>query len=621
VSTDASPAGASQPSRERILAVLRQYWGYDDLRPHQEAAIRASLGRRDSLLVLPTGGGKSLCFQIPAAMRAGADIVVSPLISLMQDQVDGLRTCAYPAVALNSGATPKQLAEAESKIRSGEARLIYAAPERLFSPRTLDLLASVRINSIVVDEAHCISHWGHDFRPEYRRLTELRRRFPGASWHAFTATATRRVRDDIVHQLGLRDPEILVGDCDRPNLIYRVAPRTSARAQLLEALRRHEDQAAIVYCISRKDTERTAEWLASQGLSAAPYHAGLSPERRRRIQDDFMRERLHVVVATVAFGMGVDRSDVRCVVHMAMPKSIEHYQQEAGRAGRDGLDAECVLLYSSADPEKWRQLMLRSASESGADEVPAHQLELLGHMQDFCARMRCRHAALAEYFGQSLSSDNCGACDVCLGENEVVEDATVISQKIISAVARLEGRFGAAHVVDVLTGAARQRIRSLGHDRLSVFGILAGTPAPVLRSFIDQLIDARALARADGEFPLIRLTPDSRDFLKGERDVTLLRPRTATRTRAARPSREASWEGVDPDLFDRLRALRREIAEERGVPAYIVFGDQVLRDLARVRPADHSQMLEVKGIGPRKLEEFGDAFLECMRNEASATGD
>ncbi len=619
MSTEARTIQGEHPAdaRERILGALGQYWGYDELRPHQEAAINASLDGRDSLVVLPTGGGKSLCFQIPAALRTGADIVVSPLISLMQDQVEALRTCGYPAVALNSAASPAQNARAEEQIRAGEASLIYAAPERLLSMRTLSLLDGAHINAIVVDEAHCISHWGHDFRPEYRRLTELRRRFPSATWHAFTATATQRVRDDIAHQLGLRDPEILVGDCDRPNLTYRVAPRTSARDQVLEAIRRHDGHAAIVYCISRKDTERTAEWLKGKGVNAAPYHAGLSAERRARVQRDFMAEKLSVVVATVAFGMGVDRSDVRCVVHMAMPKSIEHYQQEAGRAGRDGLPAECVLLYSSYDPEKWRQLMMRSAQETGQDELPEHQLELLDHMRSFCARMKCRHQALAEYFDQSLDSENCGACDVCLGENQAADDAPVIAQKIISCVARLDGRFGAAHVADVLLGSTKERIRTLGHDTLSVHGILAGTPSPVLRSYIDQLIDAGALQRIGEEYPLLQLTDDSLAFLRTEREVSLLTPKAAARAKAPRASESASWEGVDEQLFDRLRTLRREIAEQRGVPAYIVFGDQVLRDLARVRPADRSQMLEVKGIGPRKLEEFGEAFLGCI-NGANA---
>jgi ATP-dependent DNA helicase RecQ len=328
------------------------------------------------------------------------------------------------------------------------------------------------------------------------------------------------------------------------------------------------------------------------------------------VQDSFMREQLDVVVATVAFGMGVDRSDVRCVVHMAMPKSIEHYQQEAGRAGRDGLEAECLLLYSSADAAKWRQLITRSALEAGADGPPEHQLRMLDHMQRFCSSMRCRHAMLAQYFGQDYGEHPCEACDVCLGENELAEDATVITQKILSCVARVQGRFGAAHVVDVLRGSGKERIRRLGHDGLSVFGLLKDTPTPLLHSYVDQLIDAGAINRTEDDMPVVRLTQASKDFLKGAREVTLRRPKMVQRATA--PRGEANWEGVDQKVFERLRALRRQLAEEHQVPAYIIFGDQTLRELARLKPRDHTQMLQVKGVGQRKLEAYGDAFLACI---------
>jgi ATP-dependent DNA helicase RecQ len=607
VETAATPTG---DLRERMLAMLSRHWGYDSLRPLQEEAVMAGIEGRDSLVVLPTGGGKSLCYQLPPLLRGGTDLVISPLISLMKDQVDGLEACGYPAVALNSGMSDKEQRRAEHEIAEGTARLVFAAPERVFNYRTLGLLKQADVRSIVIDEAHCISHWGHDFRPEYRRLTQLRSALPDASWHAFTATATERVREDIAAQLSLRDPAILVGDCDRPNLVYRVLPRVSARDQLLEVLQRHADEAAIVYCISRKDTEKTADWLNSQGVHAAAYHAGLAPQARQRIQDAFMAERLHVVVATVAFGMGIDRSDVRCVVHLAMPKSIEHYQQEAGRAGRDGLEAECVLLYSSADVQRWRRLMDRAGQEAGDDCAPEHQVELLEHMRRFCASMTCRHRALSEYFGQPFDADNCGACDVCLEESTRVEDAVVVAQKILSCVARLRESFGAAHVVDVLRGSGKEKIRRMGHDALSVYGLMADIPAPALQSFIEQLIDQGALARTEGDRPILRMTGDSGAFLRGERDVTLRCPRVVER--AAGRHSDASWEGVDRELFERLRALRREIAHERGVPAYIVFGDGVLREMARIRPTSRAQLLEVKGVGSRKLEEFGDFFLACI---------
>ncbi len=600
----------AEAHRESILEHVRRHWGYDTLRPLQDEAINANLEGRDSLVVLPTGGGKSLCYQVPPLVHGGIDVVVSPLISLMKDQIDGLLACGYPAVALHSGMSPEDQAESERAIERGDARLLFAAPERLLTSRTRDLLRQCKPRSIVIDEAHCISHWGHDFRPEYRRLTELRRTLPDANWHAFTATATERVREDILRQLDLRDPVVLVGDCDRPNLTYRVIPRVSPKPQLLEAIRRHNEQAVIVYCISRKSTESIAEWLNQHGVDAAAYHAGLSASQRRRVQDRFMQERLHVVVATVAFGMGIDRSDVRCVVHMAMPKSIEHYQQESGRAGRDGLEAECVLLYSSADVMSWRRLMDHAAYDAGEAGAPEHQIELLEHMRRFCSSMQCRHRSLAAYFGQTFERDNCGACDICLDECKVIDDGVVVTQKILSCVARLHSRFGAAHVVDVLRGSNKEKIRSMRHDSLSVYGLLADTPAATLQSYIDQLCDLGALVRTSGDRPILQLASEAGEYLKGEREVSLRRPVAVSRSRAGRG--EADWEGVDRELFDRLRSIRRELAEERGVPAYVIFGDQTLRGLAQRKPRSLGEMLEVKGVGQRKLEEFGAQFLAAI---------
>lgn len=599
---------------ESVHDALKTYWGYETLRPLQESAIRASIEGRDSLVVLPTGGGKSLCYQLPALMRDGYDVVVSPLISLMKDQVDGLIASGVPAVAVHSGMSPDEQDAALRAVEAGEARLLFAAPERLLTSRMRSLLARTKPNAIVIDEAHCISHWGHDFRPEYRRLTDLKSVVPDAAWHAFTATATAQVREDIAQQLGLRDAETLVGECDRPNLIYRVLPRVDARGQLLEAVKRHEHEAVIVYCLSRKDTETTAGWLKARGVEAAAYHAGLSPNVRQRVQDRFMQERLQVVCATVAFGMGVDRSNVRCVVHMAMPKSIEHYQQEAGRAGRDGLEAECLLLYSSADVLSWRRLMTRSAHEAGEESMPEHQNELLERMRRFCSSMRCRHAMLAEYFDQSLDGDGCGACDVCLSESEAVEDAPVVAQKILSAVARLNSSFGAAHVIDVLKGSRKEKLTRFGHDQLSVHGLMKGEAVPVLHSYIDQLCDLGALERTPGDRPVLRLTSESTRYLKGEPETVLRRPNVAETRSGRERSRHAEddWEGVDRDLFERLRVLRREIAEEREVPAYVVFGDATLREMARIKPQSLAQLREVKGVGSKKLSTFGDVFLEAI---------
>ena len=353
-------------SKTDILATVHRYWGFSELRPLQEQAIRAGLERRDSLVVMPTGGGKSLCYQVPAELARRTDIVVSPLISLMKDQVDGLRESGYPAGALYSGMPLDTLRETEAQIAAGRYRLVFVAPERLLTPRFLQLIERLQVRAFAIDEAHCISHWGHDFRPEYRQLAELKIRFPQASVHAYTATATARVREDIAEQLRLQNPAVLVGTFDRPNLVYRIVPRVDAQTQVLQVLRRHPGDAAIVYCISRKDTEAMAEWLRANRLRAAFYHAGMEADERRRTQDAFASEEIDVVAATVAFGMGIDRSNVRCVIHAAMPKSIEHYQQETGRAGRDGLEAECVMLYSAADVLRWESLIEKSAADASA---------------------------------------------------------------------------------------------------------------------------------------------------------------------------------------------------------------------------------------------------------------
>src|SRR5499426_4153602 len=386
-------------SKSDILATVQRYWGFSALRPLQEQAIRASLERRDSLVVMPTGGGKSLCYQVPAELGLRTDIVVSPLISLMKDQVDGLREAGYPAGALYSGMPLDALRQTEAQLEAGRYRLVFVAPERLLTPRFLQLIEHLQIRAFAIDEAHCISHWGHDFLPEYRQLAELKARFPQASVHAYTATATERVRTDMLAQLRLKNPTVLIGTFDRPNLVYRIMPRVDAQMQVLQVLRRHPGEAAIVYCISRKDTEAMAKWLQASRLRAAFYHAGMEANERRRTQDAFASEEIDVVAATVAFGMGIDRSDVRCVIHAAMPKSIEHYQQETGRAGRDGLPAECVMLHSGGDVVRWKRIMELGAQEQGtAPEVLAAQFALLDEMQRFATAARCRHRAISEYF-------------------------------------------------------------------------------------------------------------------------------------------------------------------------------------------------------------------------------
>ena len=591
---------------------VRRVWGFDQLRPLQEEAIRAGIDRRDSLVVLPTGGGKSLCYQVPPLIAERTDIVLSPLISLMKDQVDGLRTCGYPAVALHSGLTPREQSEAVSQIREGKCRLVFVAPERILSPGFLEIIEKLEVRAFAIDEAHCISHWGHDFRPEYRRLAELKQLFPGASMHAYTATATKRVRQDIVEQLQLTDPTILVGTFDRPNLTYRVVPRVDVHHQVADVVRRHENEAVIVYCLSRKDTERMADSLRGAGFDAQAYHAGMESDERRRIQDAFADETLNIITATVAFGMGIDRSNVRCVIHATMPKSVEHYQQETGRAGRDGLEAECVLFYSGGDVMRWKSLLAHSAEDSPDSEaILAAQTQLLGQMQRYGSALVCRHRMLSEHFDQAYAKSNCRGCDVCLNEMEGVEDATVTAQKILSCVARVEQRFGVGHVVDVLLGTNTERIRDLGHERLSTYGLLKDVDRKTLINWTHQLVDSGVLARTEGDRPILQLNETSWEVLHGERTVMLTTPKKGklAKTRAA----VESWEGVNRDLFEHLRDLRRELAQQGAVPAYVIFNDATLRDMARVRPTTSDEFLSVHGVVQSKLTQFGPRFLAAIR--------
>ncbi len=603
---------SSNWSTADILATVRRYWGFSELRPLQEQAIRAGLEGRDSLVVMPTGGGKSLCYQVPAQLAQRTDIVVSPLISLMKDQVDGLRQCGYPAGALYSGIPLDAIRETEAQIAAGRYRLVFVAPERLLTPRFLQLIDRVQVRAFAIDEAHCISHWGHDFRPEYRQLAQLKIRFPSASLHAYTATATERVRTDIAEQLRLQKPTVLVGTFDRPNLVYRIVPRVDAQTQVLEVLRRHPGDAAIVYCISRNDTEAMAAALRRNGLRAAFYHAGMEADARRRTQDAFASEQTDVVAATVAFGMGIDRSDVRCVIHAAMPKSIEHFQQETGRAGRDGLEAECVLLYSAADVIRWESLIEKSAADASASHnVIAAARELLEHMRHFCTAVYCRHRKLSEYFGQEYSKANCDACDLCLNEVEGLADATVAAQKILSCVARAGEHFGAEHIVDVLLGADTERVRRWHHEQLTTYGLMKGSSRKTLTNMVYQLLDAGLLERSAEERPVLRLNDASREVLRGTRAVQLLQPKAKVKKNRLD---EKSWDKVEGGLFETLRTLRRQLAEERRVPAYVLFSDATLREMARVRPGSVNALLNIRGVGERKLADLGQRFLEVISN-------
>jgi ATP-dependent DNA helicase RecQ len=564
---------------------------------------------------MPTGGGKSLCYQIPPLLSESTDVVISPLVALMKDQVDSLDSIGYPAAALYSGIDDAERSRIREKLLAGHLRLLFVAPERLLNSGLLDLLSRVDVRRFAIDEAHCISHWGHDFRPEYRQLSMLRERFPSASFHAFTATATPRVREDIASQLSLHNPEIVVGCFDRPNLVYRVIQRTDRIKQTLQILGRHPKEAAIVYCISRKETERLATHLAAEGILARPYHAGLEAQERHRTQEAFAQDRVDVVVATVAFGMGIDRSNVRLVLHTALPKSLEAYQQETGRAGRDGLAAECVLLYSSADVFSWESLVRKSAEESdlNVDEAEAlikSQLEHLHTMRRYAQTARCRHATLSEYFGQTYPNDSCGACDVCLGETENMADSTIVAQKILSCVARVEERFGVRHVAEVLRGAKTEGVSRHGHDQLSTFGLLDSLDQRTCENLVHQLLDQGFLSRSPGDRPVVMLNGASWTVLRGDRSVVLLEPKVRSTKKSTIDNDD--WQGVDRDLFEKLRQWRRNIAEIRGKPAWTILDDRALRLIAKDMPTSPAALLRIKGIGEKRLAEFGESLLDLV---------
>jgi ATP-dependent DNA helicase RecQ len=596
------------------VPILRRYWGYDTFRPLQREAMEAVLARRDSLVVLPTGGGKSLCFQAPALAGEDLAIVVSPLIALMKDQVDTLAGNGAAAACLHSALAPESRQEIVAGLAAGRYRLLYVAPERLVGPAGASFLTTLArrpISFVAVDEAHCISQWGHDFRPEYRQLAELRTRWPDVSLHAFTATATARVRRDIIEQLGLRTPVELVGSFDRPNLVYRVLLRGNLKRQIQDVLARHRREAGIIYCQSRREVDALAAWLVRSGVRAVPYHAGLTDDERHRHQDAFLNEEADVVVATVAFGMGIDRSDVRFVVHAGAPQSLEHYQQESGRAGRDGLEAECVLIYSGGDFLRWRAVF--AGQPEGADA----RLTLLRDMERYAASVGCRHGRLVAYFGERYGQADCEACDFCLGELEPAPDAVTLARKVLSAVARVNQRFGTAHVINVLRGRPTEAVAARGHDRLSVFGLLRDAAADEVRGYMDQLIALGLLRQTGDPYPVVQLTPTGLALMKDatlSAELALARQRRPVKEAAHRSRAEAeSWEGVDRDLFERLRALRLAVARERGVPPYVVFHDATLRELARLRPSSMTALRGVYGVGAKKAEDLGDAVLSVIR--------
>jgi ATP-dependent DNA helicase RecQ len=596
----------TEPS-EKVNAVLHGVFGFRTFRPGQREIVEGLVNGGDAFVLMPTGGGKSLCYQLPALIRPGVALVVSPLISLMKDQVDALKAAGVSAEFYNSALDADTARRVLARLHAGELDLLYVAPERLMSSDFISRLEDVPVALIAVDEAHCVSQWGHDFRPEYAALGDLRPHFPGVPLIALTATADPQTRGDIVRVLGLERARHHVASFDRPNIRYRVLEKYQPARQLLAFLEGQAGESGIVYALSRKRTEEIAAQLTDAGHDAAPYHAGLSAGVREEVQERFIRDDLGIVVATVAFGMGIDKPDVRFVVHYDMPKNIEGYYQETGRAGRDGLPSEALLLFGAQDAVLARRL-IEGTQDPEQRRIDAQKLQA---MVAFAESLTCRRRVLLGYFGEPLPAD-CGNCDICLNPPETFE-GTEIAQKALSCVYRVRERFGIGHVADVLRGADTERIRRLGHDRLSTYGLGKGISAGEWASYIRQLVHRGYLTQDIENYSVLKLTPAARPVLRGEESVRLAKPRLTEKRPKKKVSRSArSLRPADAGLFEVLRVLRKELADERDVPPYVIFGDATLVEMSRERPVDEQGLMEISGVGQVKLERYGERFLRAI---------
>ena len=590
-----------------LLALLKEHFGFTSFRPLQEEIIREALAGRDVVALLPTGGGKSLCFQLPALAKPGLTVVISPLIALMKDQVDALQANGIAATFLNSSLSPQEYHARLGGVHRGDYRLLYMAPERLMLPESLNDLQRWQVNLLAIDEAHCISEWGHDFRPEYRRLVELRERFPKLPIMALTATATWRVRDDISTLLKLRNPASYVASFNRPNLTYRVQGKANHFEQVLALLRAQPQESGIVYCQSRKTTELLAERLQTQGIKAQPYHAGLTPEERTRHQELFLRDDVQVICATIAFGMGINKPNVRFVIHYDLPKNLESYYQETGRAGRDGLPSECVLLFSAGDTVK-QQRFINEKPGIQEQQIARTQLQQMVHYAE-CPT--CRRVELLQYFGDTYTSENCGGCDNCLSPRDTF-DGTEIAETLLSCIETIYDTSGFSvglnHIIAVLTGANTEKIRRWRHDQLPMYGQGKTHSRPAWAAMARELIRLGYLRQATEAFSVLEITEQGRAFTQ-ERHTIMLTTPISEPLRKAQPIQELVH---DESLFACLRQLRKTLADERDVPAYVIFSDVTLRQMAQNYPANEQEFLRISGVGTRKMKEFGTAFLATI---------
>jgi ATP-dependent DNA helicase RecQ len=598
---------ASQPAAlADPLVPLRQVFGLSAFRPHQQDIIERMLRGEDAFVLMPTGGGKSLCYQLPALLRDGVGLVISPLISLMKDQVDALRNMGVRAAMYNSSLDAQAAADTLAQLRAGELDLLYVAPERAMRSSFAALLAGQQVALIAIDEAHCVSQWGHDFRPEYAALGSLAAHFPGVPRIALTATADPQTRADIVNVLGLQSARTFITSFDRPNIRYTVLEKHQPQRQLFKFLDGREGQSGIVYALSRKRVEEVAGALKAQGYAAEAYHAGLPDSLRAAVQERFLRDETEIVVATVAFGMGIDKPNVRFVVHYDLPRHLEGYYQETGRAGRDGLAAEALLLFGSQDVATARYQVEQGNNED-QKRIESHKLSA---MTAFAESLSCRRRVLLGYLGEEMASD-CGNCDVCLDPPERF-DGTEAARKVLSCVYRVGQSFGIRHVVDVLRGADNERIRRFNHERLSTYGIGMERPASEWLSITRQLIHQGYLYQDIAAFSVLKLTRSAADVLRDGASVELARPRTVAKAGKKR-TRVADVLGqADQALFEDLRALRKLLAEGQGVPPYVVFGDASLLEMSQQRPASEADFLAITGVGQKKLERYGAAFLDVI---------
>lgn len=588
-----------------MLNLLKTNFGFDQFRPLQEEIIRCVMSPRDAFVLMPTGGGKSLCYQLPALKQPGLTLVISPLISLMKDQVDALQANGIPAEFINSTLTRGEIAKIQTEALLGKIKILYAAPERLIMPEFQHFLQKTKVSLIAIDESHCISEWGHDFRPDYRNLKVLRDIFPEVPVMALTATATQKVREDIICQLSLDRAKIFISSFNRPNLAYAVLSKKNSYGQLLQILREHRNEAAIIYVFSRKDAENLAADLREEGFKALPYHAGLGSEERRTNQEKFIRDEAQIMVATIAFGMGIDKPDVRLVIHYHLPKSMEGYYQETGRAGRDGLPSRCVLFYSYGDAVK-QQYFIRQI-EDEAERKNADQK--LAQMVEYCELATCRRHHLLSYFGEDYQPEKCEGCDVCLAPAGEF-DATEISQKIMSAIIRTGQRFGMNYIIDVLLGAKNQKIMEREHHKLSLYGIVDDFSKEDLRRIISQLLARKLMEKSGGEYPVLELSPRGNDFLRKREKIYL--PQLESRVKLSQP-RDAAEIEYDRELFEKLRLLRKTSADEKGVPPFVVFGDLALRQMAAYLPQSEESFAKISGVGREKLKQYGKIFTEAIQ--------